>query len=189
LSVPGSLPKRSSTTSRAATRSTSSSGSSHPSGASRRSQHSSSHAPRSWLVRVLLDEHLPVDLGRALQGHHVDTVVSRGWAGVKNGDLLQRMRGEYEVLLTMDRGASCPAGAGDPRSPVSHQAGSSVPRGRIARWAWAGSRKAVGHARYARLLAVRRRAGLHADFDARISQTRPAGVTPARRTSRAWRDQ
>jgi hypothetical protein len=38
-------------------------------------------------VRVLLDEHLPVDLGRALQAHHVDTVVGRGWAGVKNGDL------------------------------------------------------------------------------------------------------
>jgi len=33
----------------------------------------------------------------------VDTVVGRAWAGVKNGDLLQRMRGEYEALLTMDR--------------------------------------------------------------------------------------
>jgi hypothetical protein len=55
-------------------------------------------------VRVLLDEHLLVDLGRDLHGHQVDTVVGRGWAGVKNGDLLQRMRGEYEVLLTMDRG-------------------------------------------------------------------------------------
>lgn len=47
---------------------------------------------------------MPVDLGRELQGHQADTVVGRGWAGVKNGDLLQRMRGEYEVLLTMDRG-------------------------------------------------------------------------------------
>jgi hypothetical protein len=54
-------------------------------------------------VRVLLDEHLPLDLASVLHGHQVDTVVSRAWAGVKNGDLLQRMRGEYEALVTMDR--------------------------------------------------------------------------------------
>jgi hypothetical protein len=55
-------------------------------------------------VRVLLDEHLPIDLAPALQGHDVDTVVGRGWAGIKNGDLLRRMRGECDVLVTMDRG-------------------------------------------------------------------------------------
>ena len=38
-----------------------------------------------------------------LQGHQVDSVVRRGWAGLKNGPLLQRVRGEYDVLLTMDR--------------------------------------------------------------------------------------
>ena len=54
-------------------------------------------------MRVLLDEHLPVDLAQELRGHQVDTVVGRGWAGLKNGELLQRMRGEYEVLVTMDR--------------------------------------------------------------------------------------
>jgi len=31
-------------------------------------------------VRVLLDEHLPVDLAPELHGHEVDTVVGRGWA-------------------------------------------------------------------------------------------------------------
>jgi predicted nuclease of predicted toxin-antitoxin system len=53
-------------------------------------------------VRVLLDEQLPVDLAEVLTGHTVDTVVGRGWAGIKNGDLLQRMRGEYDALVTMD---------------------------------------------------------------------------------------
>ena len=38
-----------------------------------------------------------------LQGHQVDSVVHRGWAGLKNGPLLQRMGGEYGVLMTMDR--------------------------------------------------------------------------------------
>jgi hypothetical protein len=54
-------------------------------------------------VRVLLDEQLPVDLDPELHGHQVDTVVGRGWTGVKNSDLLRRMRGDYDVLVTMDR--------------------------------------------------------------------------------------
>jgi len=55
-------------------------------------------------VRVLVDEQLPVDLAEVLCGHAVDTVVGRGWAGIKNGDLLQRMRAEYDALVTMDQG-------------------------------------------------------------------------------------
>lgn len=55
-------------------------------------------------MRVLLDEHLPIDLAAALQEHKVDTVVGRGWAGITNGDLLRRMQGQYEALITMDRG-------------------------------------------------------------------------------------
>ena len=55
-------------------------------------------------MRVLLDEQLPIDLSPSLRGHAVDTVVDRGWAGVKNGDLLRRMSGHYDVLITMDRG-------------------------------------------------------------------------------------
>jgi hypothetical protein len=55
-------------------------------------------------VRVLLDEQLPLDLAPALEGHSVDTVVGRGWAGITNGELLRRMQGEYDALVTMDRG-------------------------------------------------------------------------------------
>jgi hypothetical protein len=54
-------------------------------------------------VRVLLDENLPHDLARALTGHQVHTVQGAGWAGVKNGDLLRRMNGQFDALLTMDR--------------------------------------------------------------------------------------
>jgi hypothetical protein len=43
-------------------------------------------------MRVLLDEQLPIDLSPELRGHVVDTVVGRGWAGVKNGELLHRMK-------------------------------------------------------------------------------------------------
>jgi len=55
-------------------------------------------------VRVLLDEQLPLDLAAALPGHRVDTVVGRGWTGITNGELLRRMRDEYDALVTMDRG-------------------------------------------------------------------------------------
>jgi hypothetical protein len=56
-------------------------------------------------VRVLLDEQLTLDFAAALQGRHsVDTVAGRGWAGITNGELLRRMDGEYDALVTMDRG-------------------------------------------------------------------------------------
>ena len=43
-------------------------------------------------------------LARRLPGHQVDTVGGRGWGGVKNGELLERMQGEYDPFVTMDRG-------------------------------------------------------------------------------------
>jgi len=55
-------------------------------------------------VRVLLDEQLPLDLAPALRGHDVHSVVDRGWVGITNGELLRRMQGEYNALVTMDRG-------------------------------------------------------------------------------------
>jgi predicted nuclease of predicted toxin-antitoxin system len=55
-------------------------------------------------MRALLDEQLPADLARSLPGHQVDTVASCGWAGVKNGELLRRASGNYDVFITMDRG-------------------------------------------------------------------------------------
>ena len=55
-------------------------------------------------MRVLLDEQLPLDLAAALVGHSVDTVAGRGWTGITNGELLRRMEGQYDALVTMDRG-------------------------------------------------------------------------------------
>jgi hypothetical protein len=54
-------------------------------------------------VRVLLDENLPVDLARLLSGHAVDTVSGLGWSSIKNGELLRRMTGSFDALVTMDR--------------------------------------------------------------------------------------
>ena len=54
-------------------------------------------------MRLLLDEHLPIGLSAELHGHAVDTVSGRGWTGIKNGELLRRMTGQYDELVTMDR--------------------------------------------------------------------------------------
>ena len=51
-------------------------------------------------MRVLLDEQLPLDLSLELRGHAVDTVVSRGWAGIKNGELLDRIRDQYDTSFS-----------------------------------------------------------------------------------------
>jgi len=55
-------------------------------------------------VRVLLDEQLPRRLARELAGHEVHTVQQQGWAGLKNGELLQRAADAgFEVFLTADQ--------------------------------------------------------------------------------------
>jgi len=55
-------------------------------------------------VRVLLDEQLPRHLARELTGHQVRTVQEQGWAGLKNGELLQRAADAgFEVFVTADR--------------------------------------------------------------------------------------
>ena len=54
-------------------------------------------------MRVLLDENLPVGLSAELEGQEVATVTSLGWTGIKNGELLSRAQGSFDVLVTMDR--------------------------------------------------------------------------------------
>jgi len=54
-------------------------------------------------VNVLLDECVPARLARELAPHSVATVQGRGWAGIKNGDLLARAQNEFDVLITVDR--------------------------------------------------------------------------------------
>jgi hypothetical protein len=54
-------------------------------------------------MRVLLDECLPRKLKQELGGHDVRTAQEEGWAGLKNGALLQAAAGRFDVLLTVDR--------------------------------------------------------------------------------------
>ncbi len=53
-------------------------------------------------MRILLDENLDWRLSRDLTAHEVGSVPLIGWAGTKNGALLARASGQFDVLVTMD---------------------------------------------------------------------------------------
>ena len=55
-------------------------------------------------MKILLDENLDWRLARDLHGHEVKSVPRIGWAGLKNGKLLEHAQREFDVLLTMDYG-------------------------------------------------------------------------------------
>jgi hypothetical protein len=54
-------------------------------------------------MRVLLDECVPRRLREGLIPHLVRTVPEMGWAGIKNGQLLQLASSEFDCFLTVDR--------------------------------------------------------------------------------------
>jgi hypothetical protein len=53
-------------------------------------------------VRILLDECLPRQLIAELPEHTIATVQKSGWEGLKNGKLLEKISGKYQILLTID---------------------------------------------------------------------------------------
>jgi predicted nuclease of predicted toxin-antitoxin system len=57
-------------------------------------------------VKILLDECVPARFGRLLTEHSVITVPRRGWAGIKNGDLLTLAEKEFDAFITVDRNLS-----------------------------------------------------------------------------------
>ena len=55
-------------------------------------------------MRILLEECVPQPLRRELPDHEVRTVVEMGWAGKRNGELLQLLTAEhFAVFLTTDQ--------------------------------------------------------------------------------------
>jgi predicted nuclease of predicted toxin-antitoxin system len=53
-------------------------------------------------LRILLDENVDWRLERDLPGHEVKSVPRIGWAGIENGELIQRAQTQFDVLITMD---------------------------------------------------------------------------------------
>ena len=53
-------------------------------------------------MKVVLDECLPKRLCRELAGHEAATVPMMGLAGIENGQLLHKLAGSCDVLVTID---------------------------------------------------------------------------------------
>ena len=54
-------------------------------------------------MKILLDECVPAPLQSLLTNHVCTTVQSRGWSGIKNGDLLLRAEAEFDLFITSDQ--------------------------------------------------------------------------------------
>ena len=55
------------------------------------------------MKRVLFDEDVPQQLRRELSEFEIRTVQEEGWASAKNGVLLARSSGVFDVLVTADK--------------------------------------------------------------------------------------
>ena len=55
------------------------------------------------MKRVLFDENLPGSLRHRLPEFEIRTVQEEGWGAFKNGELLRRASGKFDVLLTADQ--------------------------------------------------------------------------------------
>jgi hypothetical protein len=54
-------------------------------------------------MRLLLDESVPAKLRKHLRSHEVRTAVEMGWAGVKNGRLLDLAGTQFDAFVTVDK--------------------------------------------------------------------------------------
>ena len=54
-------------------------------------------------MRILLDECVPWPMHKLLGLHYCSSVQAEGWGGIKNGELLQRAEGQFDLFITSDQ--------------------------------------------------------------------------------------
>lgn len=54
-------------------------------------------------MKILLDENLPRPLKQFFPADDIVTVQEAGWNGLKNGELLARAEGKYDVFVIADK--------------------------------------------------------------------------------------
>ena len=54
-------------------------------------------------MRLYLDECIDWRLARDIIGHDVRAARDMGWSGLKNGELLLRVKAEFDAFVTVDR--------------------------------------------------------------------------------------
>lgn len=69
-------------------------------------------------MRILLDECVPWPMRAALEPHECTTAQRQGWGGLKNGELLSRAEGHFDVFVTSDQGLRYQQNLGGRRLPI-----------------------------------------------------------------------
>lgn len=54
-------------------------------------------------MKIIIDECVPSIVKRGLPSRNIVTVQEMGWAGIKNGQLLQLVAARFDVLITSDK--------------------------------------------------------------------------------------
>lgn len=54
-------------------------------------------------MNILLDECVPWPMHQLFIGHACTSVQAKGWSGIRNGDLLQRAEGRFDLFVTSDQ--------------------------------------------------------------------------------------
>ena len=52
---------------------------------------------------IVLDENLPVPLRHCFPGFELFTVKYLGWSGLKNGELLNELEGQFDIFISADK--------------------------------------------------------------------------------------
>jgi len=55
-------------------------------------------------MRILIDECVDPRLKTEFPDYTAKTVFDMGWSGLKNGELLRRAHGQFDVFVTIDKG-------------------------------------------------------------------------------------
>jgi predicted nuclease of predicted toxin-antitoxin system len=54
-------------------------------------------------MKILFDECVPWPMQRILASHSCTTVQAEGWSGIRNSELLKRVRNDFDLLITADQ--------------------------------------------------------------------------------------
>lgn len=54
-------------------------------------------------MKILFDECVPWPVHKSNSGHECGSVQKLGWCGIKNGDLIARAEGTFDLFITADR--------------------------------------------------------------------------------------
>lgn len=54
-------------------------------------------------MKIIFDENVPWPLKQFFEAHEVTSIQKQGWAGIENGELIEKTDNQFDVLLIADK--------------------------------------------------------------------------------------